>query len=84
MFPQLREATKDTTHQIGGATHEIAAKVDQFARKMISANRSTLFEESELYYIGPVDGHNIQDLVFILENVKAMPALLPVLIHVVT
>nr|QGZ06735.1 DXS2B [Thuja plicata] len=83
-FRQLREAAKDITHQIGGATHEIAAKVDEYARGMISPTRSTLFEELGLYYIGPVDGHSIQDLVSILENVKAMPAPGPVLIHVVT
>lgn len=83
-FRQLREAAKDITHQIGGPTQEIAAKVDEYARGMISPNRSTLFEELGLYYIGPVDGHSIHDLVAILENVKAMPAPGPVLIHVVT
>nr|QYV42684.1 1-deoxy-D-xylulose-5-phosphate synthase [Taxus cuspidata] len=83
-FRLLREAAKDITQQIGGPTHEIAAKVDEYARGMISAPRSTLFEELGLYYIGPVDGHSIQDLVAILENVKAMPAPGPVLIHVVT
>lgn len=51
---------------------------------MISASGSTLFEELGLYYIGPVDGHNIEDLVLIFEKVKAMPTLGPVLIHVVT
>ena len=37
-----------------------------------------------MYYIGPVDGHNMVDLVGILEKVKAMPAPGPVLIHIVT
>uniref|UniRef100_A0A0C9QTZ0 1-deoxy-D-xylulose-5-phosphate synthase n=1 Tax=Wollemia nobilis TaxID=56998 RepID=A0A0C9QTZ0_9CONI len=83
-FRKLREAAKDITQQIGGATHEIAAKVDEYARGMLSAPGSTLFEELGLYYIGPVDGHSIQDLVAILENVKAMPAPGPVLIHIVT
>lgn len=51
---------------------------------MISATGSTLFEELGLYYIGPVDGHNVEDLVTILTQVKSMPAPGPVLIHIVT
>ncbi|KAJ0040537.1 hypothetical protein Pint_27721 [Pistacia integerrima] len=57
-FRKLREAAKSITKQIGGPTHEVAAKVDEYARGMISATGSTLFEELGLYYIGPVDGHN--------------------------
>lgn len=72
------------TKQIGGSTHEVAAKVDEYARGMISASGATLFEELGLYYIGPVDGHNIDYLVTILEKVKSMPAPGPVVIHVVT
>ncbi|KAG5138008.1 hypothetical protein JHK82_022739 [Glycine max] len=83
-FRKLREAAKTITKQIGGQTHQVAAKVDEYARGMISASGSTLFEELGLYYIGPVDGHNIEDLVTIFEKVKAMPAPGPVLIHVVT
>ena len=72
------------TKQIGGPTHEVAAKVDEFARGLISANGSSLFEELGLYYIGPVDGHNLEDLVTIFQDVKSMPAPGPVLIHIVT
>ncbi|KAA3461656.1 putative 1-deoxy-D-xylulose-5-phosphate synthase, chloroplastic [Gossypium australe] len=83
-FRKLREKAKGITKQIGGQTHEIAAKVDEYARGMISASGSTLFEELGLYYIGPVDGHNIEDLVAMFEKVKAMPAPGPILIHIVT
>ncbi|XP_075501606.1 1-deoxy-D-xylulose-5-phosphate synthase 2, chloroplastic-like [Primulina tabacum] len=83
-FRQLREAAKSITKQIGPQAHEVAAKVDEYARGMLSASGSTFFEELGLYYIGPVDGHNIDDLVSIFEKVKAMPAPGPVLIHVVT
>ncbi|MBA0696589.1 hypothetical protein Goari_003131, partial [Gossypium aridum] len=64
--------------------HELAAKVDEYARGMISGSGSTLFEELGLYYIGPVDGHNIDDLVSILKEVKTTKTTGPVLIHVVT
>ncbi|CAM8983632.1 unnamed protein product [Rhodiola kirilowii] len=63
---------------------DLAAKVDEYARGMISSSGSTLFEELGLYYIGPVDGHNIDDLVAILKDVKNTNITSPVLIHVVT
>lgn len=81
---ELREVAKGVTKQIGGGMHEIAAKVDEYARGMISGSGSTLFEELGLYYIGPVDGHNIDDLVTILKEVKSTKTTGPVLIHVVT
>ncbi|CAI9276183.1 unnamed protein product [Lactuca saligna] len=83
-FRKLREAAKSITKHIGPQAHEVAAKVDEYARGMISASGSTLFEELGLYYIGPVDGHNVEDLVTIFEKVKSMPAPGPVLIHIVT
>lgn len=64
--------------------HEIAAKVDEYARGMISGSGSSLFEELGLYYIGPVDGHNIDDLITILREVKGTKTTGPVLIHVIT
>lgn len=64
--------------------HQLASKVDEYARGMISGTGSTLFEELGLYYTGPVDGHNIDDLVSILEKVKSTRTKGPVLIHVVT
>ncbi|KAG6435503.1 hypothetical protein SASPL_100377 [Salvia splendens] len=81
---ELREVAKGVTKQIGGPMHEIAAKVDEYARGMISGSGSTLFEELGLYYIGPVDGHNLDDLTAILREVKSTKTTGPVLIHVVT
>ncbi|KAL8515499.1 hypothetical protein ACS0TY_014256 [Phlomoides rotata] len=81
---ELREVAKGVTKQIGGPMHEIAAKVDEYARGMISGSGSSLFEELGLYYIGPVDGHNIDDLAAILKEVKSTKTTGPVLIHVVT
>lgn len=62
----------------------LAAKVDEYARGMISGTGSTFFEELGLYYIGPVDGHNMEDLITVLKQVRELPAPGPVLIHVVT
>ncbi|KAF3488482.1 hypothetical protein F2Q69_00056708 [Brassica cretica] len=76
---ELREVAKAS-----GPMHQLAAKVDEYARGMISGTGSTLFEELGLYYIGPVDGHNIDDLVAILKEVKSARTTGPVLIHVIT
>ncbi|KAL2341183.1 hypothetical protein Fmac_009123 [Flemingia macrophylla] len=81
---ELREVAKGVSKQIGGQMHELAAKVDEYARGMISGSGSTLFEELGLYYIGPVDGHNIDHLITILGEVKRTKTTGPVLIHVVT
>ncbi|KAK0607200.1 hypothetical protein LWI29_011180 [Acer saccharum] len=81
---ELREVAKGVTKQLGGPMHELAAKVDEYARGMISGSGSTLFEELGLYYIGPVDGHNVDDLISILKEVKSTKTTGPVLIHVVT
>ncbi|CAH9071806.1 unnamed protein product [Cuscuta epithymum] len=81
---ELREVAKGVTKQIGGSMHELAAKVDEYARGLISGSGSTLFEELGLYYIGPVDGHNVNDLISILKEVKSTKTTGPVLIHVIT
>ncbi|XVF70085.1 hypothetical protein PTKIN_Ptkin11bG0133200 [Pterospermum kingtungense] len=83
-FRQLREAAKGITKQIGGQTHEIAAKFDSYMRGMVGGSGACLFEELGLYYIGPVDGHNVEDLVYVLNEIKSLPAPGPVLIHVIT
>lgn len=44
------------------------ARSHRYARGMISGTPSSLFEELGLYYIGPVDGHNMDDLVAILQG----------------
>ncbi|XP_038903698.1 probable 1-deoxy-D-xylulose-5-phosphate synthase 2, chloroplastic isoform X2 [Benincasa hispida] len=83
-FRKLREAAKVITKQIGGQAHEVAAKVDEYAKGLISGTGLKFFEELGLYYIGPVDGHNVGDLITIFDKVKSMPAPGPVLIHIVT
>ncbi|XP_047319460.1 probable 1-deoxy-D-xylulose-5-phosphate synthase, chloroplastic [Impatiens glandulifera] len=81
---ELREVAKGVTKSIGGPMHQLASKVDEYARGMISGSGSTLFEELGLYYIGPVDGHNMDDLVSILNEVRKTKTNGPILIHVIT
>lgn len=83
-FRQLREAAKGMTKQMGEQAHEIAAKLDSYMRGVGGGARASLFEELGLYYIGPVDGHSVEDLVYIFKKVKSMPAPGPILIHIIT
>ncbi|RRT67322.1 hypothetical protein B296_00010721 [Ensete ventricosum] len=72
------------TKRIGKTMHELAAKVDEYTRGMIGPLGATLFEELGLYYIGPVDGHNIDDLICVLNEVATLDSTGPVLVHVIT
>ena len=58
------------------------ARIDEYARGMVSGG--TLFEELGFYYIGPVDGHDMDNLVPILENIRDRGGNQPVLLHIKT
>lgn len=84
LFRKFRELAKVVTKRIGRGMHEWAAKIDEYARGMVGPAGSTLFEELGLYYIGPVDGHNIEDLLCVLHEVASLNSMGPVLVHVIT
>jgi 1-deoxy-D-xylulose-5-phosphate synthase len=81
---ELREVAKGLTKRLPAPIQVATSKIDEYARGMISGSGSTLFEELGLYYIGPVDGHNVDDLVAVLREVKAADTVGPVLVHVIT
>ncbi|CAO2820704.1 unnamed protein product [Amaranthus hypochondriacus] len=83
-FRKLREVAKGLTKRVGKGLYEWAAKVDEYARGMIGPTGSTLYEELGLYYIGPVDGHSVEDLICVLQEVASLDSMGPVLIHVMT
>ena len=58
-----------------------ARRVEEYARGMVTGG--TLFEELGFYYVGPIDGHNLEHLIPVLENVRDMQNG-PILVHVVT
>ena len=61
--------------------HRAARKMEEYTRGWVTGG--TLFEELGFYYVGPVDGHNVEALVEILENVRDAEEG-PILVHVVT
>jgi 1-deoxy-D-xylulose-5-phosphate synthase len=80
-FLGVREALKRLARKLPGPLHKAAKKTDEFARGM--AMGGTLFEELGFYYVGPIDGHNLDHLIPVLENVRDA-AEGPCLVHVVT
>lgn len=80
-FLGLRELAKKFARRLPAPLHRAARKTDEFARGM--AMGGTLFEELGLYYVGPIDGHDLDQLIPVLENVRDA-AEGPCLIHVVT
>jgi 1-deoxy-D-xylulose-5-phosphate synthase len=80
-FLELRELAKRLSRKLPEPLHIAAKKTDEYARGM--AMGGTLFEELGFYYVGPIDGHNLDHLIPVLENVRDA-AEGPCLIHVVT
>jgi 1-deoxy-D-xylulose-5-phosphate synthase len=80
-FLTLRDLAKRVARKLPRPLAEGLKKTDEFARGITMGG--TLFEELGFYYVGPVDGHNLDHLIPILENVRDA-AEGPCLIHVVT
>ncbi|HET9336580.1 MAG TPA: 1-deoxy-D-xylulose-5-phosphate synthase [Sphingomicrobium sp.] len=61
--------------------HRAARKMEEYTRGWVTGG--TLFEELGFYYVGPIDGHNVEALVEVLENVRDADEG-PILVHAVT
>src|SRR5690606_38286664 len=59
-FLSVRQFAKRVSRRLPGPLHRAARKTDEFARGM--AMGGTLFEELGFYYVGPIDGHNLDQL----------------------
>ena len=77
----FRDTAKSITEKMPRVIHETARKTEEFARSFFTGG--TLFEELGFFYVGPIDGHNLNDLMDVLANVKQHEGG-PVLVHVVT
>ena len=77
----LRSLAKKLTRKLSSRVHDAAQKAEEYTRGMVTGG--TLFEELGFYYVGPIDGHNLDHLVPVLENVRDSEQG-PILIHVVT
>jgi 1-deoxy-D-xylulose-5-phosphate synthase len=77
----LRSLASKLTAKLSRRVHKTARKAEEYTRGMVTGG--TLFEELGFYYVGPIDGHNLDHLIPVLENVRDAEQG-PVLVHVVT
>lgn len=76
-----RRLAQKLARAMPGPLHRAARKMEEYTRGWVTGG--TLFEELGFYYVGPVDGHNVEALVEILENVRDAEEG-PILVHAVT
>ena len=81
-FRSLRELGKQWVRKLPKPMGEAAKRAEEYSRGMVTGG--TLFEELGFFYIGPIDGHNLEHLIPVLRNVRNDETPGPVLLHVVT
>ena len=81
-FRSLRELGKQWARKLPKPMGEAAKRAEEYSRGMVTGG--TLFEELGFFYIGPIDGHNLEHLIPVLRNVRNDETPGPVLLHVVT
>jgi 1-deoxy-D-xylulose-5-phosphate synthase len=80
-YRKLRESAKQLARSLPKFFYDKARKTEEFSRSFWTGG--TLFEELGFYYVGPIDGHNLDHLLPVLRNVRDSETG-PILVHVVT
>ena len=80
-YRSFRRLMKDIASHLPDSLQDKARQMEEYARGFMTGG--TIFEEMGFYYVGPIDGHNLDHLLPVLENVRNMKDG-PVLVHVVT
>ena len=82
-YRSMRHMALDVVEKLPDGLAKSVTKAESYARGLVTGG-GTLFEEMGFYYVGPVDGHNLDHLLPVLRNVRDAEEEGPVLIHVVT
>jgi 1-deoxy-D-xylulose-5-phosphate synthase len=80
-YRSLREGIKHLAKPLPKFLEQRALAIEEYARGLVTGG--TLFEELGFYYVGPIDGHNLDHLLPVLKNVRDAETG-PILVHVVT
>ncbi|KAF0134605.1 MAG: 1-deoxy-D-xylulose-5-phosphate synthase [Xanthobacteraceae bacterium] len=80
-YLKLRDIGKQLTKRLGRTIDRTVTRAVEHARGFVTGG--TLFEELGFYYVGPIDGHNLDHLLPVLKNVRDAD-FGPILVHVVT
>ncbi len=81
-FQSARTLAKHMAKKFPKSFQNMAAKADEYVRGMVTGG--TLFEELGFFYLGPIDGHNLDHLLPVLRNLEKSKWDGPVFLHVVT
>jgi len=81
-YRSLRDIGLHMSEKFPRPIKKAAQRAEEYARGMLTGG--TLFEELGFFYVGPIDGHNMEHLIPVLKNVRDDEAEGPVLVHVVT
>ena len=80
-YRSFRDVAKQLARHLPRFLYDKAKRTEEYGRGFFTGG--TLFEELGFYYVGPIDGHNLDHLLPVLKNVRDMHGG-PVLVHVVT
>jgi 1-deoxy-D-xylulose-5-phosphate synthase len=81
-YRSIRHLAREMAKKFPRSIETAARRAEEYARGMVTGG--TLFEELGFFYVGPIDGHNLDHLLPVLKNVRDSAEPGPVLIHVVT
>jgi 1-deoxy-D-xylulose-5-phosphate synthase len=81
-FLTLRELGAKMAKRFPRGIERTLGRAEEYARGILTGG--TLFEELGFYYVGPIDGHNLDHLLPVLRNVREADDLGPILVHVIT
>ncbi len=81
-YSSLRNIIKKISKTLPSNLSKTLYRTEEYSKGLISGG--TLFEELGFYYLGPIDGHNINDMVSVLENIRDNKFDKPVFLHCVT
>ena len=81
-FLGLRDLAARMAKRFPKGIERTARRAEEYARGMLTGG--TLFEELGFYYVGPIDGHNLDHLIPVMRNVREAEEYGPILLHVIT
>jgi 1-deoxy-D-xylulose-5-phosphate synthase len=81
-YRSIRHILAEMVKRFPRRIEQAAMRAEEYARGLVTGG--TLFEELGFFYVGPVDGHNINHLLPVLKNLRDSDEPGPVLLHVVT
>jgi 1-deoxy-D-xylulose-5-phosphate synthase len=81
-YQSIRHLGKEITEHLPRPLKLAARRAEEYARGIMTGG--TLFEEMGFYYVGPIDGHNLDHLLPVLRNARDAVDEGPILVHVVT